>query len=131
MIPALRHLKPHEDFMRIETGIPMDDWRAVGPAARAAEESRCIPPLDIEGAADVPGGEGGARVGVAAERTLLDATVLVPRPGNTPVVELQDLLLALEQLLVELEVLVGGRPAVPVEGLDLAGGDGRRRAVFL
>ncbi len=49
--PALRHLKridgaaeqaapslSHEDFMRIETGIPMDDWRAVGPAAQAAEE---------------------------------------------------------------------------------------------
>ena len=24
--------------MRVDTGIPMDDWRAVGPAAQAAEE---------------------------------------------------------------------------------------------
>jgi probable F420-dependent oxidoreductase len=49
--PALRHLRRidgaaeqaapsrfHEDFMRIDTAIPMDDWRAVGPAARTAEE---------------------------------------------------------------------------------------------
>jgi probable F420-dependent oxidoreductase len=70
--------------MRIETAIPMDDWRAVGPAARAAEEAGFDGVLGFEIAHDpfVPL----AFAAVATSRIGLGTAIAVAFPRSPMVV---------------------------------------------
>ena len=101
----------------------------------AVLEQRVVQGLHLEEAGLV-GGERRPRVGVAAERSLIDPAVGVPRPGDAPVVELPDLLRhlldeAADDVLVGQEVGALDRvPGVQLEAVSLVGPEDRRGAAL-